>query len=552
MPSIAAASTAAETAPAGGAATGEVIGMTVGLAVAFGALVVLGEAHRRGKRTPLGMLAAFSERVSGLPAWAAIPLAVSAVALPGALFGYMWDASWHIDRGRDEGPLANPSHYFILAGLYGVIAAGYLSTVLPKPGERPGRSAIRLGPTMQVPLGGALIGFAGLFAFAGFPLDDVWHRLFGQDVTLWGPTHLIMLGGGMLTLIGVAILFEDGVANPSRRAPARDNVNSGNGSLDRRPLARLADLLPTLPLKPTRMLIAGGFLAGFSIFQGEFDFGVPQFELVLQPLQIAVSAAIALVAARVAIGPGAALGAVAFYLVIRGAISLLVGPVMGETTPAFPLYLPEAICVEVLALLLLRDGAPLGFRSPLALGAASGLAIGTIGFAGEWPWINAVMPIGWGENLLPEGPVVAAIGGVAGGMIGALLGLGLRRELPRPRAAAGVFAGSLAAVMGCFAFGLADSNPGGSAQVTLTEVTPPPNREVLATVRFEPAEVTEGANWVRGIAWQGGALGQLRARPPRARRLPHAPTLAGPRQLEGRIPGPERALGDRHGALRTG
>jgi len=80
---------AAADAPAGGAATGQVIAMTIALSIAFGALALLGEAHRRGRRTPLGMLGAFAERVSGLPAWSAIPLAVLAVALPGALFGYM-------------------------------------------------------------------------------------------------------------------------------------------------------------------------------------------------------------------------------------------------------------------------------------------------------------------------------------------------------------------------------------------------------------------------------------------------------------------------------
>src|SRR5918996_890534 len=161
--------TIAEAAPAGGAATGQVIAMLVALSVGFSALVLLGEAQRRGRRTPLGTLAAFSARVSGLPIWAALPLAVVGISLVGALFGYMWDVSLHIDKGRDAGPFANPSHYFILAGLYGIVAGGY-------------------------------------------PPDDLWHRLFGQDVTLWGPTHLIMLSGGLLTLVGVVILFEEGVA----------------------------------------------------------------------------------------------------------------------------------------------------------------------------------------------------------------------------------------------------------------------------------------------------------------------------------------------------
>src|SRR5918996_2550944 len=111
----------AEAAPAGGAATGEVIAMFVALTVGFGGLVLLGESHRRGVRTPLGTLAAFSSRVGGLPQWAALPLAVVGISLVGALFGYMWDVSPHIDQGRDAGPFANPSHYFIPAGLYGIV-----------------------------------------------------------------------------------------------------------------------------------------------------------------------------------------------------------------------------------------------------------------------------------------------------------------------------------------------------------------------------------------------------------------------------------------------
>ena len=86
----------------------------------------------------------------------------------------------------------------------------------------------------------------------------------------------------------------------------------------------------------------GGLLIGLSTFQAEFDFGVPQFSLVFQPVLIAVAAGIALVGARIWIGPGAAIGATVFFLVVRGLISLIVGPVFGETTPALPLYVGAA------------------------------------------------------------------------------------------------------------------------------------------------------------------------------------------------------------------
>ena len=48
------------------------------------------------------------------------------------------------------------------------------------------------------------------FALAGFPLDDVWHRFFGQDVTLWGPTHLQLFGGASLSTLGGMILLAEG------------------------------------------------------------------------------------------------------------------------------------------------------------------------------------------------------------------------------------------------------------------------------------------------------------------------------------------------------
>src|SRR3712207_9211988 len=71
-------------------------------------------------------------------------LPISAIALQVALLGMYWDIALHIDQGRDEGPLANPAHYLILFGLYGVFAAGALAIALPKPGERPGPGALRL------------------------------------------------------------------------------------------------------------------------------------------------------------------------------------------------------------------------------------------------------------------------------------------------------------------------------------------------------------------------------------------------------------------------
>ena len=72
---------------------------------------------------------------------------------------------------------------------------------------------------------------AGAYALLGFPLDDVWHRLFGQDVTLWGPTHLMLIGGAGLSLIGMALLHEEGAPLRGRRRQPR----ATGGSTSRAP-----------------------------------------------------------------------------------------------------------------------------------------------------------------------------------------------------------------------------------------------------------------------------------------------------------------------------
>ncbi|HZA90492.1 MAG TPA: hypothetical protein VE401_09685 [Solirubrobacterales bacterium] len=466
--------------PAGGAAIGQVV-LATGLVTAIlGGLALLVWRHRAGRQTALGRAAALAERASGLPAWAALPSAVSAVSLLLALFGMYWDISLHIVDGRDAGPLANPAHYPILFGLIGVFVAGWLAVALPSRDQRPGPAPIRLAPDWYAPVGGVLIAVCGAFALAGFPLDDLWHRLFGQDVTLWGPTHLMMLGGAAMTLIGQAVLLREGMWERRWRQGERSTP----------PLVTLA----------RRVALMAGLLLGLSIFQAEFDFGVPQYRMVFQPMLIALAAGFALVAARIWIGRGGALAAALIFLAVRGTIALLVGPVLGETTPVLPLYVGEAICVELVALALGRE-------RPIALGAAGGVLAGTAGFASEWAWSHAVMPLSWTGGLLPEGLVFAAVAGIAGGFLGGLLGAGLRGALPRPLVARGALAASFVALGALTAIGLSTGVPrDAQATVTLTETRATPQREAVIEARITPSALANDAAWANVTSWQGGGL----------------------------------------------
>ena len=125
--------------PAGGAAIGQVVGATLGVTLASLALLWVFSAHRSGRITWLARAGARAEAMAHVPAWAALPGLTLGVSLLLAVFGMYWDISIHIDNGRDAGPLANPAHYFILVGLFGVFFSGVLSAALPSsgPGRRP-------------------------------------------------------------------------------------------------------------------------------------------------------------------------------------------------------------------------------------------------------------------------------------------------------------------------------------------------------------------------------------------------------------------------------
>ena len=464
---------AASTPSAGGAAIDQVIIATAGAMLATCALLALGIGHRTGRFGLLGWAADHSARISGLPPWAALPAGVTAGALVIALFGMLWDISLHIDDGRDEGPLANPAHYFILVGLFGVFASGYLAMVLPK--GRPSPTAIRITRDWYAPLGGVLIAVCGSFSLIAFPLDDVWHRLFGQDVTLWGPTHVMLIGGAATTLVGVAVLLVE-----ARRANAAAGVRREKGWI----------------MGIRGVALTGAFLLGLSTFQAEFDFGVPQFRFVFQPMLIMFAAAAGLIAARIWLGRGAALGAVLFFVAVRGAIAVIVGPVLGETLPHFPLYLAEALIVELVALLIPT-------RRPLAFALVSGSLIGTVGLAAEWGWSHAFMPLPWPGELLPEAAILGFAMAIAGALVGAWIGARLASDrIPRRRPQRWAGALGAVAVAGLVGFGLLRSEDQGvSATVDLRPAAD--GQTAAATFTLDPPTAGDDADWLHTISWQG-------------------------------------------------
>jgi hypothetical protein len=470
---------AAETRPAGGAAIGEVLVATAIGAGLTAVLLALVFVHRTRRSAVLTRVGDRLGSATGVPAWVALPTVLTTISLLVALLGMLWDISLHIGIGRDEGPLANPAHFLILFGLFGVFAGGVLACAMPLD-EKPGPSAIHFLRGWDVPVGGVILTAAGFYALLGFPLDDVWHRMFGQDVTLWGPTHLMLIGGAGLSIVGLLLLEQEG----------HGGLSTDDGDRKVGQTARFVRQASAM----------GGLLLGLSVFQGEYDFDVPQFRLVLEPLMIAGAAGLALVAARLFMGRGGALAAAAFFLVIRGGIALIVGPGFGEIVPSFPLYVGSAIVVELLALSL-----PL-LRRPLAFGAVAGVLIGTVGHATEAGWTQFSQTLSWNSDILVEGTLMALAGGVAGGLLGALLATGLRRQLPRPAVARSVLVGSLVVLAAAVGNGLVATVPDDvQATFGIEDVAADP-RTADITVRLDPADAVDDPAWVQITSWQGDGL----------------------------------------------
>ncbi|MGH3713236.1 MAG: hypothetical protein ACRDT4_07200 [Micromonosporaceae bacterium] len=462
--------------PAGGAPLLQVV-LTALIALAFLAptlLVVLAE--RRGTATPVGRWAdAVAER-TGMPRWFGLPVLAQTASLLSAGVGVYWDVPYHVDFGRDEGPLANPAHYLILFGLLGVFASGLLSCGLAR-GPLP-RRTVKLWRGWTAPVGGVLITVAGAFGLLGFPLDDAWHRVFGQDVTEWGPTHVLMIGGAVLSILGTAVLVAE-----SRQVGAAERS-----------------------VRRASWFAALWWLLGISAFLMEYDLGVPQFPMVAQVSLTAIAATWALVWARAAYGPGGAVLAALAFLGLRAVLMVGAAELAGRTTHTFSLYLAEAVLIELLALAV-------SMRRRYLFGAVAGVLVGTLGIVAEWGWTQLFLPLPWPAAELPRYAAYGVLAGIGAGLLGAWQLTRLDEiageAAPRPAAVPGWRRYGLLLVGAVLAFGtLGVSVPRAydetiRGELTLAPTTTEYGRSAVVTVRI-PDAVVNDATWFYALSWQGG------------------------------------------------
>lgn len=454
---------------------GDWVWVTAPFGVYFGIVIVLTAFGRYQGETmnPLriwfGRISDALRRSTGYPGWAMAGGLTGLFSLALAAMGAYWDIAWHVDLGRDES-LLTPPHSLILLGLGGLLFSALLASVFATfDGARTGP---RLG-RLRVPWSAIGLYSLGVGGVVAFPLDALWHNAYGIDVTLWSPTHLLLLASGSLGTIAVWLMIAEG-----------------------RPGAR-----PTPLGKAIQVTTAAATLTGLSTFQAEFDFGVPGFQVVYLPMLIGIAAGFTLVLARLAIGRFGALWAAIGFVVLRLAIVGMLGS-LDHSLTRFPLYLPAAVAVEAVAW-------KLGTSRVMRFAVVSGLAAAVVGVVGETFWAQAsgwYSPPGSGALVIKVAVLTPAVAIAA-----AVLAAGLARAFTGTRVGAAALAGAgLVLVLG-LAYPL-PRNVGNVEAIVRLRPGPGDGRSFV-DVELSPPDAAENANAFGVLSWQGGGRVAASLRP---------------------------------------
>ena len=421
-------------------------------------------AHRWPMLHPLSRIPAGLTRVTGIPGWAATAIGMSLYGLLVAGQGFYTDVSWHIALGRDEELMTAP-HSGILLGLVMILGGAVLGTLVATFEHVDG---LQVG-ALRVPRSLLPLWALGLGAVSGFPLDEVWHREYGVDVTMWSPTHMLMILGATFTgLAAWLVLAESGVRPTDGRWGRAAHVLCG-------------------------WLTLQGLLAP----QGEFTFGVPQFNLLFSPILICLAAGVGLLAFRLVHGAWWTLGLVVVNFGLQTTALLDFGSEdSGPVDTRFAAtFLASAVVVEVAARLL-------GTERRLRLAVVSGLGIGTIGLAGEHLWNkDAWQP--WTDALLPEVVGLGVVAAVGASVLGVAFARAIAPAPARDRVPGPIVA--LAAVACLAVIVLPMRRPTGDVEAAV-HLEPGGDGMVVVEATLSPTDAADDAYWFQASAWQGGGL----------------------------------------------
>jgi hypothetical protein len=291
--------------------------------------------------------------------------------LVGAVSTY-WDIATHIDVGRER--FLTPAHI----GIYSAVLISAVAIALSGLADhfRAGDSflAALRHPFRNLRPGIGVAGAGMLTTLVAAPFDNAWHEVYGIDVTIWSPPHLLAIFGIAAASLGLAALVAPAVGG-------RDSF--------------------VYPLQ------LSAFLTALLITTGEFEFNVPQYRIAYHP--IIIGAASALVFTAAAGRRWRATSVALFFEGVRIA-SIVYLLAVGRSLAFVPVLVPAAIVADW----VVRSGRN---RSPTMGAVIAGVAVGT-----NWIVLELLPGLQWpADDLLLGAPLAVVAGGVAG-FVGARLG----------------------------------------------------------------------------------------------------------------------------------
>jgi hypothetical protein len=439
------------------------LAMLAGFFAVVAALAVLGgrrEGETFSSTLLLPRVSRGLERVTKIPGWAAAAVGQGSFGLLIAGMGFYNDVAWHVRLGRDKNLFTAP-HTAIVVGLFMIFTSAIVGTLIANADGVDVGFKIR---NWRIPYSMLALGLLGGSALSGFPLDDLWHRFYGIDVTMWSPTHLLMIVGASLSPIATWLALAEAKVSPRDGAWARG----------------------------LHVTVAMCALLGLASTQGEFEFGVPQFQQLYHPILIALAAGLALTAARLVLGR--------FWPFLIGAMAAFFGTGGGSLfaqsdsfARSSALFIFSAAAVELAALLV-------GTKHRIRYAIVCGIGVGTLGLAGEWWWNrHAFQP--WTTNLLPDAAILGLVTAIGAAVLGTAFATAILRERGVMRPA--VIAVAFAMVLFSLAWALPRKGSDVTAQVSLRHVG---SSKVIVTAHLEPANAADHARWFQTMSWQGGGF----------------------------------------------
>ena len=147
-----------------------------------------------------------------LRAVSTLRLALGWTALLGAIIfleGTSWDIQWHSYIGRDRTLI--PPHIMMLSGVALSGISGLLAVLIESWWARRNtiiaQHSLGFAEIFSGPFGAYIVGFTALTAAVAFPLDAYWHALYGIDVAIWAPFHVMFVASMGIVALGAAYML---------------------------------------------------------------------------------------------------------------------------------------------------------------------------------------------------------------------------------------------------------------------------------------------------------------------------------------------------------